>query len=92
MKPYAVEVTLHMVVMADDLKRARKVGRQFARDAARKDEFDDVFVLREVTSEDELPDEWDGTCVPYGGDGNTRLKDLLPASNQAHLRERSAAK
>lgn len=23
--------------------------------------------------------DWDGKCIPYGGDGNTRLEDLLPA-------------
>jgi hypothetical protein len=23
--------------------------------------------------------KWDGQCIPYGGDGNTRLSDILAA-------------
>jgi hypothetical protein len=32
----------------------------------------------EIESLDELPRGWDPMCIPYGGDGDTRLKDLLP--------------
>lgn len=27
----------------------------------------------------DLPGGWDGMCLPYNGDGNARLKDLLGA-------------
>lgn len=84
MKPYAVEVTLHMVVMADDEKHARTVGRRFVRDAVYDNDPDDVYTMREVTCDDDMPEGWDGLCIPYNGDGNTRLKDLLPANGQGN--------
>jgi len=39
-----------------------------------------------VTSEKHLRDGWDVECVPYGGAGNARLRDLLPPN--AALTER----
>ena len=39
----------------------------------------DVEYIRPITSMEELSGmDWDGNCIPYGGDGNTRLKDILP--------------
>lgn len=31
-----------------------------------------------IAALDELPAGWDGMCLPFSGDGNTRLKDILP--------------
>lgn len=38
----------------------------------------EVYAGTEIESLDELPRSWDPMCIPYGGDGDTRLKDLLP--------------
>lgn len=37
-----------------------------------------IELLSEITTQEGFPDGWDGNCLPYGGDGETRLKDLLP--------------
>jgi len=77
---YNVTLTLEttVVVVADDPEHAIDVARDNARraieDAPDGPEFD---VSGEVTSERNLRDGWDGDCIPYGGDGNTRIKDLL---------------
>jgi hypothetical protein len=76
MRPFVVEMTIRSVVMADDSDHAFIVAREKFRDIAR-DERPDVFVDEEVRSEDDLPDGWDLGCLPYGGDGNTRLADII---------------
>ena len=43
----------------------------------------DIDVGSEITSLEQLPGEWDGMCLPYGGDGRTRLQDLLLAAGSA---------
>ncbi|WP_345815329.1 hypothetical protein AAGS40_23420 [Paraburkholderia sp. PREW-6R] len=33
-----------------------------------------------IASEDELiAHDWDGMCLPYGGDGHTRLREIIAA-------------
>jgi hypothetical protein len=82
MKPYVVEMTIRTVVMADDQGHAFIVARTQFRDIARE-ETPDVFVDDEVRSEEDLPDGWDLACLPYGGDGNTRLSEILPTAQAA---------
>lgn len=77
---YNVEVTMEttMVVVADDEDHARQVAAENARDAFDCDRPEpDVRVRGEVTSEKHLRNGWDGDCLPYGGDGETRLRDLV---------------
>lgn len=77
---YNVEVTFKttMVVVADDEDDARSVAREDAFNSLRDaDERPDVNVRGEVTSEKDLRDGWDGGCLPYGGNRNTRLSELL---------------
>ena len=38
------------------------------------------FHSGEVVRVDQLEHGWDGECIPYGGDGNTRLGALLTAN------------
>lgn len=76
MKPYVVEMTIRSVVMAEDEDDAYRTGADLFREIAR-DEAPDVDVLREVLDVRHLPTGWDLMCLPYGGDGNTRLKDLV---------------
>lgn len=73
-------MTTAMVVVADDEDHAWQVAQEHAQRA-----FEDANepVQTHVTGEanrlQHLRSGWDGDCVPYGGDGNTRLRDLLPA-------------
>lgn len=77
---YNVRMTFEttMVVVADDENHALEVAKENTQraidDTSDRPKFD---VRGEVTMEGHLRDEWDGWCVPYGGDGNTRLRKLL---------------
>ncbi len=76
------EVT--MVVVADDEDDAYRVAREEAREAIDDERPEPQIDLRgEVTGEQHLRDGWCADCVPYGGDGNTRLRDLLPPNCEA---------
>lgn len=71
-------VTTTMIVVADDEDHAWEVAQNHAEQA-----FDDAnepyqtHVIGEVKSVSQLHGGWDGECVPYGGDRNTRLRELL---------------
>ena len=82
MKPFVVEFTVRSVVMADDEHHAFSVARDQFREIA-SDVTPDVFVENEVKSEDDLPEGWDLVCLPYGGDGNTRLEALIPGATMS---------
>jgi len=84
MKAYVVELTVRTVIMAHDEHDAFIAARTQFRDIAR-DETPDVFVDDEVRTEDDLPDGWDLGCLPYNGDGETRLADII--GNQAPAQE-----
>ena len=77
---YNVRVTFEttMVVIAGDEDEACVIAVKNAKRAIDDDGTDpDADVLGEVVSKKHLRDGWDENCVPYGGDGNTRLRDLL---------------
>lgn len=84
MKLYMVEITTHAVVVAEDEDHAREVASDCRRDALSDDIDPQIDVGREVTKLQDLENGWDGECIPYGGDGNTRLKAILTpnAGNQ----------
>lgn len=77
---FNVTVTMEttLVVIAEDENHAWEVARENARrDFDDADEAPQIHVTGEVKSAEHLRDGWNGDCVPYGGDGNTRLRDLL---------------
>ncbi len=41
----------------------------------------DATELNSLEQLKRLDHEWDEMCIPYNGDGNTRLKDLLPETD-----------
>ena len=77
MKLFTVEVSVTAVVMAESEMDAYSVAISYLSDII-SDTDPDIDVLGEVKSLDRLPEDWDPMCLPYGGDGETRLKDLLP--------------
>lgn len=80
MKPYAIEVSFQMVVMADSADHAVEVASDHTSDAWGDLIGPDLGIAREIESEADLKHiSWDGMCLPYGGDGEMRLKDILAA-------------
>lgn len=77
---YNVTVSLEtkIVVFADDEDHAYQIAQENSRDAIDNDRpYPDVSVRGEITNEKHLRDGWDVDCIPYGLDGNTRIKQLL---------------
>lgn len=88
MKPYAVEVSFTMIVMAEDEGDAYQCARECGSEAW-GDTYDPKFeVCEDMKTEADLKRyKWDGQCIPYGGDGNTRLSDILAAIEQEPERD-----
>lgn len=76
-KPYIVEFTVRAVVMADDQNDAYDVAESKWSEI-RSDNLPIIDVEGEVTNAARLPRGWDLGCIPYGGDGYTRLDKLIP--------------
>lgn len=79
MKMWNVEVSYVAVVLADDEIEAAKVARRHAREIVSDAGESDCVVTHEVKDVSDFRDGWDGACLPYGGDGNTRINELNPA-------------
>ncbi|MEX3933333.1 hypothetical protein AB4Y32_16270 [Paraburkholderia phymatum] len=78
MKPYAVEVSFTMIVMADNEVDAQEVAEDNSHEAWR-DTFDQKHcVLGPVTDERQLNAHgWSLNDIPWGGDGETSLRTIL---------------
>lgn len=77
---YNVNVVLEsvMVVVADDEQGAtNRALENYRGNFSDLGTLPDITVLGEVASCGDLRDGWDGKCLPFGGDGNTRIEDLL---------------
>lgn len=84
MKPFLMTFTVQAVVIANDIGHAYSVAN-----LQQHDIFNDMDVIAdsatEITSLNHLTSldcGWDKKCIPYGGDGNTRLENLLPDDNK----------
>lgn len=79
-KPYFVELRITAVVMATSLVDAMAIAEDEAREICSDGELtaEDAAELNSLEQLKRLDPEWDGMCIPYNWDGNTRLKDLLP--------------
>lgn len=73
-KLYTVRVSYDYVVVADDAHDAYLVGRDYMRDALSDMPREDVDM---DVHEGVHAYGWDGACIPYGGDGNTRTSEYL---------------
>ena len=80
LKPYFVELRITAVVMADSVVGAMSEAEASAWDICRGGDLaaDDAVAVKSLEHLARLDSEWDGECLPYGGDGSTRLKELLP--------------
>ena len=73
-KLYTVKVSFDYVVVADNVHSAYTIGADYARDALSDLSISDCDM--DVT-EGVHAYKWDGECIPYGGDGNTRTSEYL---------------
>lgn len=77
-KPFLVEYTVYAVVMAEDDTHAHQIA-----DSKYRDVFydmgspDGMFVRGEIKTQADLDGNWDLDCIPYNGDGNTRISEYL---------------
>lgn len=71
-----IEVSFDMVIVVDsdaNIGECDKIARQSIKEAVddmSRKEFDVSIEAYENNAK-----YWDGDCVPYGGDGKTRIKD-----------------
>lgn len=82
---FAVELRTVAIVQALDEYNAYAVARAEQREICGDVELD-IDLLGEVNSESDVVSYgWDSRCLPYGGDGETRLSELLskPAARSA---------
>jgi hypothetical protein len=80
MKAYSIEVSFTTVVMAEDEMHALKVAEATSSEAFCDTSDHDYGMPRAITEEKQLLSiGWDGECLPYGGDGETRLSDIIAA-------------
>ena len=73
-KLYTVTVSFDYVVLADDVGDAIDVGRGYIKDALSDMSVHDIDIDAKFGVS---AYGWDGMCIPYGGDGNTRTSDYL---------------
>ena len=77
-KLFSVRIITHAVVVADDESHAYSVARDHRIDAV-ADGNPEYDVEGGVACIEQLPRDWDGRCMPYGGDGKTTIEVLLEA-------------
>lgn len=81
MSIYEFTVTQTILVEAESVDQAVQVAEDSVPDLDWPNyhvEFEqEIFSLNDLNEM-----EWDRNCIPYGGDGNTRLKDLLPETSE----------
>lgn len=77
MKIFAVKITTTAMVVAENEEEAAEIAVE-EEHSIFTDGTCDHEPPEVVASEAELAKHgWDGECIPYGGDGNTRLKNLF---------------
>lgn len=73
---FAVRLSCVAIVEADDPEEAKAVAAEFKRDIVSDlNDFDYDLAGINVRQDQLELWGWDGMCIAYGGDGNTRLKD-----------------
>lgn len=77
MKPYMVSLTTYGVVMAYDEENAVAVAAHYTKEIQEEYWEPVINVCGEVKGEADYDHGWDGECIPYGGDNETRLSQLV---------------
>lgn len=75
-----IDIPLRVVIEAEDDDHAWEIARDDINEILRCEDLRrlaQICVLKEVKSIKDLPPIWDDRCIPYGGDGNTRIAEIL---------------
>jgi len=77
-KPYAVEVSFTLIVMSESPEHAEEVAEAHAIEAM-SDTTDPYFGTPvPITNVNDLTARgWTEDCIPYGGEGNTCLGEII---------------
>ena len=79
----SVAINFTMVVQADDESHAFDVAdNSYKEDMVDNDPHAVIAVTGGVIRAEDLRDGWDAECIPYGGDRNTRIGELLKAQGE----------
>jgi len=73
---YRVSVEFEMVVEAENEMDAHFIAVEHAAECV-SDSSPETAVYGVVKHAVELPDGWDEMCLPYGGDGEKRIGQIL---------------
>ena len=79
---YMVEIVTYGVVVAENAQEAKQKATQFKNEIFRDDGDPEITVQLKIKNEKELTNKWSGDCLPYGGDGNTSIRNLLTLNNR----------
>lgn len=80
LKAFPVEVTTIAIVMARDMDHAVQVAKSNHREICADDPHPRFTAGLPLSKAEDAGHGWTGTCIPYGGDGNTELSKLLAQS------------
>ena len=78
---FKVTAEIEYIVSAEDEDAAFLKARDEFLNAARDEMNPDVFVTGEITESRQIPRSWTG-CIPYGGDGNATVDQLVAAQGK----------
>lgn len=78
MRMWNVELTYVAVVCAEDEDIATDIASDLARDIVRDSSGPLLGATHEIKEKSDFRDGWDGRCIAYGGDGNTRIEQMRP--------------
>jgi hypothetical protein len=86
---FAVELTVIAIVQADTEMEAMSIAEDEQRDICRDTDMSLGFTSEVKSIEDAKRHGWDERCIPYGGDGNTTLRELFEQiANEPEPKER----
>jgi len=71
---YAVRVVTNIVVSADNEAKAREVAETFERDERAHAKAESLEL---IVSWEDLPDDWDTGCLPYGHDDDLSIGQII---------------
>lgn len=76
MKLYSVTAEIEYVIAVEDDEDEHDVAEDVWTEV-RWDSDPAIWVDREIKTLKQLPSGWDGMCIPYGGDGNARIQEIV---------------
>jgi hypothetical protein len=77
---FAVTLSTTAIVEAADEDEALEVARDEQRDICGDHDLDRNLIGEVTSIADVLSHGWDERCIPYGGDGNTTLGEILSSA------------